>query len=169
MNALFAVALFCVCVFFGNGKAGALRVRKRVLSAMEEDIRRLADQMELCPAPLSVLLTQFEPRTEAFWGIFRKKLGGEASVADLWKEAVMEAAKARNGFELLCAEETAILMDFGLGLSNVGLAAQRANATLTCKRLSARVMAVEQELAQKGKLFESLGVLAGLALALLVI
>ena len=60
-------------------------------------------------------------------------------------------------------------MDFGLGLSNVGLAAQRANATLTCKRLSARVMAVEQELAQKGKLFESLGVLAGLALALLVI
>ena len=56
-----------------------------------------------------------------------------------------------------------------MGLSNVGLAAQRANATLTCKRLSARVMAVEQELAQKGKLFESLGVLAGLALALLVI
>ena len=69
MNALFAVALFCVCVFFGNGKAGALRVRKRVLSAMEEDIRRLADQLR---SPC--FLHNLNPELKHFGGFSEKNL-----------------------------------------------------------------------------------------------
>ena len=169
MSALLAVALFCVCVFLGNGKAGALRARKQTLTAMDADIRRLAERMGLRPAPLAALLAQFEPRTEAFWENFSGKLGGEAPVAELWRAALAEAAEARNGFELLSAEETAILVEFGQGLGGIGLAAQSANAALACKRLSERIAALDAELAKKGKLYESLGVLSGLALALLVI
>ncbi|MDD6047280.1 MAG: hypothetical protein PUC97_07600 [bacterium] len=169
MRALLAAALLCVCVLIGNSKAGALRKRKRTLSAMEEDIRRLAEQMELQPLPLGTLLARFQPHTEALWEIFRAKLSGEAPVAELWQEALAEAAQARNGFELLSEEETAILVDFGMGLGGGGIAAQNANAALACKRLSGRITALETELAKKGKLFESLGMLLGLALALLVI
>lgn len=64
---------------------------------------------------------------------------------------------------------TAVLVDFGLGLDGIGLAAQSANAQNACKRLNQRIAALEAELSKKGKLFESLGVLAGLSLALLVI
>lgn len=74
-----------------------------------------------------------------------------------------------NGFETLSPEETAVLVDFGLGLDGIGLAAQSANAQNACKRLNQRIAALEAELSKKGKLFESLGVLAGLSLALLVI
>ena len=56
-----------------------------------------------------------------------------------------------------------------MGLGGGGIAAQNANAALACKRLSGRITALETELAKKGKLFESLGMLLGLALALLVI
>ncbi len=170
MSTFLAPGLFLLCVFIGNGKAGALRKRKETLTAMEADIRRLAEQMELRPGPIAALLTRFEAHTEAFWQIFQRMLGEEeAPVAALWQAAVEKAAESHNGFEFLSKDERAILADFGAGLSGSGIAAQRANAALACRRLQQRVCAVEEELAKKGKLFESLGVLAGLALALLVI
>lgn len=128
MSALLAAVLFCACVFLGNGKARVLRVRRQTLTAMEDDIRRLAERMELRPAPIAVLIMQFAPRTEAFWEIFGEKLGGEAPITELWKEAMEEAEKMHNGFETLSPEETAVLVDFGLGLDGIGLAAQSANA-----------------------------------------
>ena len=169
MSVLLAAVLFCACVFLGNGKARVLRVRRQTLTTMEDDIRRLAERMELRPAPIAVLIMQFAPRTEAFWEIFGEKLGGEAPITGLWKEAMEEAEKMHNGFETLSPEETAVLVDFGLGLDGIGLAAQSANAQNACKRLNQRIAALEAELSKKGKLFESLGVLAGLSLALLVI
>ena len=82
MSALLAAVLFCACVFLGNGKARSLRVRRQTLTAMEDDIRRLAERMELRPAPIAVLIMQFAPRTEAFWEIFGEKLGGEAPITE---------------------------------------------------------------------------------------
>lgn len=108
MSALLAAVLFCACVFLGNGKARVLRVRRQTLTAMEDDIRRLAERMELRPAPIAVLIMQFAPRTEAFWEIFGEKLGGEAPITELWKEAMEEAEKMHNGFETLSPEETAV-------------------------------------------------------------
>ena len=143
MSALLAAVLFCACVFLGNGKARVLRVRRQTLTAMEDDIRRLAERMELRPAPIAVLIMQFAPRTEAFWEIFGEKLGGEAPITELWKEAMEEAEKMHNGFETLSPEETAVLVDFGLGLDGIGLAAQSANAQNACKRLNQRIAALE--------------------------
>ena len=169
MKALLGLFLFCACVFIGNGKTGALKVRKQVLSAMEKDIRCLADQMELHAKPIGALTAQFEPNTEAFWAIFRERLSGEGTVGDIWKTAMEEAAKMRNGFEGLSKEERAVLYDFGAGLTGKGIAQQRANVDVACKRLQRCVGLIEEELSKKGKMYESLGVLAGLALALLVI
>lgn len=99
MSALLAAVLFCACVFLGNGKARVLRVRRQTLTAMEDDIRRLAERMELRPAPIAVLIMQFAPRTEAFWEIFGEKLGGEAPITELWKEAMEEAEKCITGLK----------------------------------------------------------------------
>ena len=60
-------------------------------------------------------------------------------------------------------------LNFGAGLAATELAAQQKNAAVAVKRLGEAAEALTQQIKQKGRLFESLGLLSGLALALLVI
>ncbi len=169
MNIILALMLLAGCTALGYRKTERLRKRKKTLLSMQADIRRLSERMALYPEPFSKMLSRIDPVTDEFWLIFQSALCADEAVGILFEKAMHEASEQKNGFELLSDEETAILRDFGSMLHVPELASQQENALLAVSRLGAAAEALETQIKQKGRLFESLGLLSGLALALLVI
>ncbi|MBE5785713.1 MAG: hypothetical protein E7330_07955, partial [Clostridiales bacterium] len=169
MNVIFALLLLAVCTRIGHMKTEKLRKRRKTLAAMQNDIRRISERMALHPEPFPGLLSRFTPSLETFWQVFLKVLSEDETVGALFEIAMRDAAKQGNGFELLSEAEWMIFADYGAGLFAPELSAQQENAALAVRRLGEAVDTLETEIKQKGRLFESLGLLSGLALALLVI
>lgn len=169
MNVIAAMLLLIGCTALGYRKTEGLKKRKEILLSMRSDIRRISERMTVYPEPFSRLISRIEPATDILWNIFLDLLSADGSVSTLFEKAIHEAAAQKNGFELLQKEEVAILTDFGTGLASADLTAQQENAALAVKRLGEAAETLELQIKEKGRLFESLGLLSGLALALLVI
>lgn len=170
MNIIVAVAAFIISACAGGLASGRIKDRANKLNMICADIRALGQSMELTGARLNDML---------------QSLGGSA-MAPLWREYAALLERSRSGAReawrsTICAQvstgclagldelDKAALITLGDAFGAMSRTAQREQAAFTLKRMEARTAQAEAEKGSKGKLYSSLGVLMGFALAIMLL
>ncbi|MCE5234571.1 MAG: stage III sporulation protein AB [Clostridiaceae bacterium] len=169
MRFLLALALFGVFSFLGFSKAKALKRRLNVVEGFAVDIRQLSILMRYKMIPVRELIQKLEGSAlKDFWETLLNEMERARPLADAWRDALEKVRDGGGDFFYMADEEARVIGDFGAALGTSDLAAQRANMELALERLQAQASALGREASQKGKVFRSLGMLGGLAAAIVI-
>ncbi|MDL2258532.1 stage III sporulation protein AB [Eubacteriales bacterium OttesenSCG-928-K08] len=156
-------------VYMGIHASLKLKHRREIILALENDIMQLSIGMDFLAKPLAELTLRFcSPATEIFWAAFRDELKLEGDVPKAWQNAMNTAKKQDAGFAALKKEELKILEEYAQSLGASDRTAQLKNATMAQKRLDAVGGEAKEEYDRKGRLYLSMGVLCGIAIAILL-
>ena len=155
-----AAAALIICISMGYMACSRMRDRVDKLNALCAEIRTLGDSMELSQYRLSEMLDRLGGE---LWREYTAALTGEQlGAGEAW---------AADGGSLsgLDKQDIAALITLGEAFSSISRAAQADHARLTLRQMEARAADAEKALMGKGKLYSTLGVLAGFAAALMMI
>lgn len=167
MRFLLALLLFAACSFFGFSKAKAVKRRLEIVEGFLLDIRQLSISMRYRMTPVKELIRSLSESTvSAFWQELLLRMEREGPLEEAWRAALKKLRE--DEFFSLTDAEARMLEDFGAGLGTSDYKAQKANMEMALERLDAQAQTLRQEVAQKGKIYRSLGMLGGLAAAILV-
>lgn len=170
MRLLLALSGFLLCAYAGWKKAKSLQLRTDLLYAMADDITRLLMDMDYSMLPLCELIARIQPcKAPAFWKTLLENIESNTKVADAWKNTLYLLKKTDKGFSMLSDEELTMIVDFGMALGTSDIVSQRKNAEMATNRLLAHAAEISAVLKAKGKAYGSLGVLSGLALAIVIL
>ncbi len=168
MKFLLALLLFSACAYAGFAKARAVKRRLNVTEGFLVDIRQLSILMRYKMSPIRELVLQLEgSELNEFWEAFLKELEGSASLNEAWQKALLKL-REEGGFSCLTDAEARVISDFGAAFGTSDIAAQRGNMEMALERFGVRAEALRREVAEKGKMYRSLGVLSGLAAAIMI-
>lgn len=169
MRLVAGLLLLVACSLFGNSKAAGLKARLDTLRALRQDIGQIGMQMEYSGRTLEeILLSTKNLRLYSFWQAFAQQLSQNGPLA-AWENALAEMRGADIGFAALRKEELCILEGFIATLGVSDLQSQRKGFELVDASLGQTVEDLAADYAKKGKLFRSLGVIAGIALAIMIV
>ncbi len=157
MRAVLALAVLLLCAWAGNRRRAKLEARTEAVAAIAADMRRLRDVMELTPMPIAEAAQRLHC---GVWRAFIENLQNRGA-RQAWEEALAGAPE-------LDADRDA-LGGFVEALRASEMQTQLNALSLIIRELEKRRGALTGELEKKGRLYTSLGVLFGLALALLVL
>ncbi len=166
-----AAAALALGVWFGRVKAARLARRAASLAELMEFTRHLEVQIRMggfaLPDALGECAARFQGRwVERYAGELARRYHAQESARGLW----LRALEALDGDEpvSLAGEDKALIGLFGDQLAGHDLRAIAENFTYLHERLAARIEAAEQESKAKGKLYRTVGSLAGLACAIVI-
>lgn len=165
MGLIPAAACFFACSGFGWWKNHLLAVRLDMLQAFQRDMPRLLGRMEYQGLPLGALaeaMAEGCALPPAFWLSFRDGLTAE-NVETAWGIALAEGPFG------LQQEDKALLAGLGAALAAPDGAARKQTASGLLRELEQHISAVRLEKKEKGELYGTLGLLLGLAGAILVL
>jgi len=166
---LLALLLFGICCFVGFAKAKSLKRRLDVVEGFLLDIKQLSILMQYKRTPIASLVKELEGSAlRPFWKAFLDRLTRGGPIADAWKAALDHMRESNSDFFYLADEEARVLGDFGDSLGTSDFTAQKANIEMALARLTAQAETLKREVSQKGKIYRSLGMLGGLAVAIVV-
>ncbi len=170
MRAGLAAAALIICVSMGYMARLRIKDRADKLNAICADIRTLGNSMELSQCKLNEMLLALAGGPMAgLWSAYAATLAREPqSAGEAWAHTVRSEADG-GSLSGLDKQDIAALMTLGEAFSSISRAAQADNARLTLRQTEARAEDAEKQAAGKGRLYSSLGVLAGFALALMMI
>ena len=157
--------LVAACLLLGNKQAVALRERVKIW----EQASRLAGMLETRIAystrPIPQLLNELYSTDNLTALPFLPKLSSCApeKMAECWQTGV------EKELTVLPVSDRALLAAFGAPLGRTDIAGQIAHCRTYAARFEERRTAAAAELSEKGRLYPLLGLLGGLALALLLI
>ena len=136
------------------------------LNALCAEIRTLGDSMELSQYRLSEMLDRLGGE---LWREYTAALTGEQlGAGEAWAATVQKEADG-GSLSGLDKQDIAALITLGEAFSSISRAAQADHACLTLRQMEVRAADAEKALMGKGKLYSTLGVLAGFAAALMMI
>ena len=151
-----AAAALIICISMGYMACSRMRDRVDKLNALCAEIRTLGDSMELSQYRLSEMLDRLGGE---LWREYTAALTGEQlGAGEAWAATVQKEA-----------DDIAALITLGEAFSSISRAAQADHARLTLRQMEARAADAGKALTGKGKLYSTLGVLAGFAAALMMI
>lgn len=169
MRFLLALLLFAGCSYVGFAKAGSVKRRLDVVEGFLLDIRQLSISMRYRMTPIRELIGQLEASAlKEFWEDLLSQMGHSRPLGDAWREALQKMRGENGDFSYLTDEEARVLSDFGASLGTSDFQAQKANMEMALERLAMLAEALRREVSQKGKIYRSLGMLGGLAAAIVV-
>jgi stage III sporulation protein AB len=158
-----AAVLVAACSFIGYCRVYALRARISALQAFETDIAQLGLMMEYQALPVGELADRLRGALPAaFWQAFRAGVA-QGSAREAWRQALY--AEAPYG---LRASDMEQLCGFGAVLGQGGRAAQKNNVDYALSNIKRLRETLQLEQAKKGGLYGTLGLLSGLAAAILI-
>lgn len=166
MKLLAALGILAVCAFWGYAKSYALCARATALSAFCEETPQLLLRMEYQTLPLSRLAAGMGERgtlLAPFWEAFGAGLA-EAGVEEAWR-----AALADKGPYGLTEGDRGLLLGLGGALASLGEAGRKQAANHILQETALALEALRKEQSRKGNLYGTLGLLFGLAAAILII
>lgn len=168
MKVLLALLLFFACAYAGFAKARAVKQRLNVTEGFLVDIRQLSILMRYKMSPIRELVLQLKGSAlSEFWEAFLYELEGSASLNEAWQKALSKL-REDGGFSCLTDAEAHVISDFGATLGTSDIAAQHGNMEMALERLGVQAETLRREVAEKGKVYRSLGVLSGLAAAIAI-
>lgn len=164
MRMVLLLALGGLCGLLGFIAAEALRDRARCLSALVESLARLRIEIGFSATPLEtaarrVAIAEVAP----FWNAFADRLAAGMDAATAF------ACVRREGFADWGERAVEIFADFAGGLGKSDRQNQCARIDETLIRLRREVEASETKARESGKLRLSLGVVAGMALIIVLL
>ncbi len=169
MRLVLSFAAFIVCVSAGCIADVRMKDRAKKLNALCADVRTLRDSMELEQSRLNEMLNALSNSSvSTLWNDFASRLETECiSAREAWNETVENENK--NGcLIVLDVQDTEALLSLGEAFSAISRRAQTEHASLALKRLEQRAKDAENVRESKGKLYSSLGVIAGFAAAIMI-
>ncbi|HWR23041.1 MAG TPA: stage III sporulation protein AB [Feifaniaceae bacterium] len=169
LHVLAMMSVFAGCAFIGVRASSALRLRKDTLRAMADALHRLSMWMDYTAQPLRALARKAKTEeTAAFFDAFAKYLKTDEDVPSAWKRAMEDARSNDAGFASLHEAELNILEEYAGTLGGSDRETQAKNAALAQRRLEAVLKEAEEIYASKGRMYRSVGILSGIAVAILL-
>lgn len=169
LRILAMLTVFLGCAFAGARASGTLKLRRDTLRALFDGLTRLSLWMEFTSEPLAALAERAATEdTEPFFGRFAQSLCTESDVPSAWALAMEGARKEHAGFAALGEEELTALSEYARCLGSSDIGAQAKNAALLRERLTCALEKAQAAYAAKGRMFRTLGVLTGIAAAILL-
>lgn len=161
-----ALAALGLGMFMGYAKSYRVQARAQALSCFLEELPRLLLQMEYKTLPLAQLLYGLgaaQGPLAPFWGAFGALLP-EQGIEKAWNQALEE--KGPYG---LLEEDLAILRGAGPILAYPEAEGRKKSAQGLLGELAEQREALRREQEKRGNLYGTLGLLMGLALAILIL
>ena len=169
LHAIAMLSVFAGCAFIGVRASSTLRLRKDTLRLMTDALHRLSLWMDYTAQPLRALARKAKTEeTAAFFDAFAGYLKTDDNVPSAWKRAMDDAREQDAGFASLQAEEIAILEEYAETLGGSDRDTQARNAALVQHRLGAVLKEAESIYTSKGRMYRSVGILSGIAVAILL-
>ena len=169
LHAIAMIAVFGGCAFIGIRASSSLRLRKDTLRAMVDALHRLSMWMEYTAQPLKALARKAKTEeTEAFFEAFARALKTDEDVPAAWKRSMEQARAEDAGFASLKEEELSILDEYAQSLGASDRDTQAKNAALAQQRLNGVLREAERIYTSKGRMYRSVGILSGIAVAILL-
>ena len=169
MRYILAVMALTVCAYIGHHKSARIDKRRKLLEILHADINEVNDLMEYRRDSVAKIVERMSARDKTgLWKTLSERLNENDTLANLWAEALEELSK-RGSLSPLSVEELDMLREFGMFWGMSDAQTQRANILHTLKRIEACIAALNDEYARTGKMYKSLGILGGLAMAIMII
>lgn len=169
LRAFAMLIVFFGCSYLGVRASSALRLRRDMLRSMQSGIGRLSMWMDYTAQPLAVLARRTKTAdTEVFWEMFAKQLKENADVVTAWQQAMAHARAREPGFAALKESDLCVLEEYAQGLGGSDRKTQAKNTALLQQRLETIVQEAQDAYGSKGRMYRSVGILSGLAAAILL-
>lgn len=153
----------------GYFKSVELRRKAETADALCQDISILMLKMEYSNLPLKQLVQQLDSMILIrFWQNFSAALDNN-TVFFAWAEAIKKEQKQNPGFAALKAGDIVSITEFGKNLGITDIAAQKKNFNLFKQILEEKVKAYKSDSVTKGRMYRSIGLLGGLAVAIMMV
>lgn len=159
-------ALLCTAV--GFMKAKSAEDGKTFVRSFLSDVRALSAQMEFTSEPLCTCIGRINknPDTAEFWEIFRDGLQSGKTCGDAWNTAYESASSAFSVFD---ADELFEISAFFPSLGKRDKQGEKQKSQLLCAMLEKAQSRTEESAKKTARLWKSLGALAGIGIAILII
>jgi stage III sporulation protein AB len=174
LRVLFAGALLGVCVVIARARAGKLELRSKALGEFLGLSRQLEALIRVNGRTIPDALGECSARLGDAWtGKFAKELarlyGGRSAASGLWAAALRDAAGYSEEAAALAEDDRQIIALFGDQLASSDLKSIGENYALLYARIGEKLQESDRDRAVKGRLYRTIGTLAGLAAAIVVI
>ncbi|MBQ9833211.1 MAG: stage III sporulation protein AB [Clostridia bacterium] len=170
MRFLLAFFTAVLCAVFGLRKAKALTARTKLLGFLADDINGLINSMEYSRAPVLKLISSLTPcRAESFWRMLEENISEHEELHDAYKKTMAQLKSEKTGFEKLHEDDLVVLDEFFSLLGKGSMENERRNARGILSRLETLEKDARQAQEKGGKLYSSLGILSGLAFAIIIL
>ena len=167
MNVAAAGLCMAICTFAGYMRSYRMEERRRVIYALLSDCMMLTERIDYTAEPIAHILknTRLSHETKLFWDTFINEIESGRECSFAWERAYSSAAL--DG--VLTDDEAGELGSFFTMLGRADRAGERKNAVHICEALKAACDRTDKDARTHIKLCRSLGALAGLGLAILII
>jgi stage III sporulation protein AB len=174
LRVVFAGLLLCVSVLIGKAKAGRLELRSRALGDFMGFARQLEALIRVNGRTIPDALEECSRRLKDKWtgryaAILASMYGSKAPSSGMWLAALKAVARDFEDAASLADEDAQVISLFGDQLASSDMKAIGENYAFLYSRIAENLQAADRDRAVKGRLYNTIGVLAGLAAAIVVI
>lgn len=170
LKPLAMVLVFLLCTMLGVRHAGQLRRQVKLLSALQNDIKRLMMCMEFERKPLAVLLSErAQGELRPLWQVFSEELMHGMTPSAAIRTALDAADAEIAGFSMIDSETRTMLAAFSSALGSTELDGQRQNASMLLAGLQPKLEQANAECSAKEHIFRTVGMLSGAAAVILML
>jgi stage III sporulation protein AB len=171
---LLSALLFAVCAWIGRAKAKKLDLRTKALGDLMKLCRQFEALIRVSGRTIPDALAECSNRMRDTWtggfaGALAKKYGARRGSSGLWAAALKETAKEFEEAASLDQEDVRAVSLFGDQLASADMRSIGEGFTLLYGMLGEQMRSSDKDRAVKGRLYGSIGLLAGLAAAIVVL
>lgn len=170
MNLFSAMLAFMTCTLAGFMSAYRLNARVRALEILIADMKRLFSRMEYTHAPLTRIIAVYKDSgLSSLWSCMCCELEKGCTVFDAWRNAYAKTITQNTTVNALRKDEISALDELFSEMGASDMESQRRNFALFFDRIDAIYTASERERAARARLFQGMGTLSGVAIAILLL
>lgn len=164
------MGLFGCCAVLGVHASNSLHLRWDTLRALLQSFHQIALRMEYAMEPFGMLASRCgNARTTIFFNALTEALEVQTDMATAWAHAMEHAQSCDAGFAALQQEELAALYEYAAKMEEGGYQAQIKNVLLLEKQLEDIAVCAAEIYKKKGRMYRSMGILGGIAVAILLL
>lgn len=165
-----ALAAFILSVIIGIRYSNTFKQRVETLRSMMDSLNRLSMRMDYTMAPILELVEYSKnENTEIFFDKFTEKVKTLNEIGLAWKEAMEYAQSSDSGFSSLKDEELNAFNEYAVNLGNNDYENQIKNINILKLKLNSILDEANDIYKKKGQLSRKMGILCGIAFALLLL
>lgn len=174
LRLIFACILLGLSVMLARMKVQKLNMRAKALGDFTGFVRHLEVLIRVNGRPIPDALAEYSQRFAAVWtGAFSGTLASlyqkRPQASGIWDAALAETARDSEEAASLAPEDRQIIALFGDQLASSDMKSIGENYTFLYGRIGENLHASDRDKAVKGKLYNTIGMLAGLAAAIIVL